>query len=143
MANKVELGVKAMWMDMENVFSEIVENNKEISILKRRLSIGNSTHSFTHQVDLGKMVKSALEEKRRSKEQLILDTFGGEYFESRCNKTFGDAMITNSCYLVGKSRLDEFDKRVEKLVLDYKESIKFRYIGPVPPCNFVELVINL
>ncbi len=143
MTNKVELGIKAIWTDMEKIYREIVDENRDIGSLKRKISDGNPTRSYGLRINLGKMVKFALEAKRSSEEEIILNTFSGVYFDHRCNKTFGDKMITNSSFLVDKSRLEEFDKRVEKLVLDYKESMKFRYIGPVPPCNFVELTINL
>lgn len=143
MANKVELGIKAIWVDMEKIYKEIVDENKDIGILKRKISAGNPAQSYSLMVNLGKRVKHALEAKRSSEEEMILNTLKGICFDRRCNKTFGDNMITNSSFLVDKSRLEEFDKCVEKLNSVYDGRIRFRYVGPVPPCNFVELTITL
>ena len=37
MDHKVELGVKGIWKNMDVIFNEIVENNREIKTLKRKL----------------------------------------------------------------------------------------------------------
>ncbi|MEW6684999.1 MAG: GvpL/GvpF family gas vesicle protein, partial [Candidatus Edwardsbacteria bacterium] len=52
-------------------------------------------------------------------------------------------MITNLAFLVEKPRVEEFDRLVDRLSTIYDGRIKFKYVGPVPPCNFVELVIVL
>lgn len=143
MTNKIELGLKAVWMDMKTIFKEIVEENKDIEILKKRISTGNTAKSLSHRIELGEMVKKALEAKRIEEELEILKMLDGAYSELRQNKIFGDNMITNSAFLLEKHRIDEFDNIIEQLNSAYKDRIRFKYVGPIPPCNFVELVINL
>jgi hypothetical protein len=143
MTDKIELGLKALWMDMEAIFKEIVEENKDIEILKKRISTGNTAQPLSHRIELGEMVKKALEAKRIEEELEILKMLDGAYSKLRRNKIFGDNMITNSAFLLEKHRIDEFDNIFEQLNSAYKDRIRFKYVGPVPPCNFVELVINL
>lgn len=143
MTNKIELGLKAVWMDMETVFREIVEENKEIETLKKRISTGNAAGSLSQRIELGEKVKKALNTKRIEEESGILKMLDGSYSELRRNKIFGDNMITNSAFLLERGRIDEFDNIIEKLISAYQGRIRFKYIGPVPPYNFVELVINL
>lgn len=143
MNNKVELGLKALWTDMEPVFKDIVNENQDIKMLKKRLASGNFPTGYGQRIELGRMVKNALEAKRASEEDKILEALNGVYFDLRRSKTFGDNMIANSSFLVDKSRLEEFDNLVESLNSAYHGRIRFRYVGPVPPCNFVELIISL
>lgn len=141
--HKVELGLKAVWLDMEAIFREIVEKNKDIQTLKHRISSGNISSAYNQRIKLGEMVKKALDEQKAREEQGILKWLNGVYDELRQNKIFGDNMITNSAFLVDKGRTGEFDDGIERLISAYKGRIRFKYVGPVPPCNFAELVINL
>lgn len=143
MKNKIELGLKAIWMNMETIFQEIVDKNREIKILKNKIASRNSPQPYGHRIYLGEMVKKALDVKRTKEEAEILIQFIGVYDEIRCNKIFGDQMITNSSFLVNKTRIEEFDRLVEKLESTHNGRTKFKYVGPVPPCNFIELVIKL
>ena len=51
-------------------------------------------------------------------------------------------MIVNAAFLVEKSEEAEFDQRVNELGAKYTNKIKFKYVGTVPPFNFVNLVIK-
>ncbi len=85
----------------------------------------------------------ALEGKKSKEERDILKTLKENYVDKRGNKVFGDKMITNLAFLVEKPKVEEFDRLVDKLTATYNGRIKFKYVGPVPPINFVELVISL
>ena len=143
MNNKAELGLKAIWTNMEVIFQEIVEENGDIKILKKRITSRNSVQAYGQIVNLGEMVKKALDAKRAKEEGEILKTLKGAYCELRRNKIFGDSMVTNSAFLVDESRIEEFDNLIENLESTYNGRTKFKYLGPVPLCNFVELVIKL
>lgn len=143
MNNKIELGLKAIWVNMETIFQEIVDENRDIRMLKKKIASRNPVQSYGQRITLGEKVKKTLDAKRAREEAEILKTLEGAYYELRCNKTFGDSMVTNYAFLVDKNQIEEFDNRIEKLESIYNGRIKFKYLGPVPPCNFVELVITL
>ena len=143
MDNKIELGLKAFWVDMKIVFGEIVDENSQIKKLRQKLASKPITQPFGEKATLGEMVKNALERKKAKEEKDILDVLKKTCVDWRGNKVFGDRMITNSSFLVEKSKVEEFDRLVEKIDTTYNGRIKFKYVGPVPPINFVELVIVL
>ncbi len=62
--------------------------------------------------------------------------------EHKANNVMGDQMVTNSAFLVNKDREKAFDAAVEKLSTIHNGKVKFKYVGPVPPCNFVEIVVK-
>ncbi len=143
MDNKIELGLKVFWVDMKIIFREIVEENSQIKRLKQKLLLKPTGQPFGEKATLGEMVIHALEGKKAKEEKDILNPLKRTCADWRKNKVFGDRMITNSSFLVEKSKVEEFDRLVDKLTTTCKERMKFKYVGPVPPINFVELVIIL
>ena len=146
MDTKMELGVKALWADMKTVFNEIVEENPTIKSLKgkiEKINIANPRQR-THQkrVELGEMVRGALNAKREKLKNIFMGVLKKASCDSRVNKNFGDNMFLNGAFLVQKSKVEEFDNYLDVLNENYKGNVKFKYIGPVPPCNFVEIVIT-
>jgi len=143
MDNKVELGIKASWIDMKMIFQEIVEENRDIKKLRNNLLSKSIDRPYGKKATLGEMVMQALKGKKSKEERDILNVFKDNYVDKRINKVFGDKMITNLSFLVEKPKIKEFDRLVDKLNTIYKERIKFKYMCSTPPINFIELVIIL
>jgi len=143
MDGKTELGLKAFWVDMKAIFQEIVDENIEIKKLRQRLISKPATQPFGEKASLGEMVKDALERKKAKEEKDILNALKKACADRRSNKVFGDEMITNSSFLVEKSKVGQFDGLVDELATTYDGRMKFKYVGPIAPINFVELVIVL
>ena len=146
MDTKMELGVKALWTDMKTVFDELVEENPPIKRLKEKIEKINiaNPRQRTHRerVELGEMVRDALNAKREKLKDIIMGVLKKTACDSRVNKNFGDNMIVNGAFLVEKSKAKEFDNYLDVLDKNYRPNVTFKYIGPVPPCNFVEIVIH-
>jgi len=141
MDNKIELGLKALWKDMKVTFGEIVEENEEIKRLRDRIS-QNPTRRRDEQIRLGKIVQKALERKKEREAKEIINPSKKIAVDFRANNTFGDNMFINAAFLVDRAREKEFDNLVEDFITKYSERIKFKYIGPAPPFNFVNIVIH-
>jgi len=139
--DKLELGLKVLWTSKEAVFQEIVEENRDIRVLRDRL-MSKRARAHGEQVRLGEMVKKALDAMKKREEKAILDFFKGLWVEHKTNNVFGDQMITNSAFLVKKDQEKMFDEAVDKLTAIYNGRMKFKYVGPVPPCNFFEITVT-
>jgi len=141
MEGKVELGVKALWTDINVIFAEIVEENREIRILKKKLALENPL-KMNQKIKLGEIVKSALDDKKNREGREILNCLKGISHDFRTNKTFGDKMIINAAFLVDVNQERVFDEKIEELRTKYNGRITFKYVGPVPIWNFVEIVVT-
>ena len=141
MHGKVELGIKAIWKDMKPIFDEIVSQNKEISRLRDRL-MKRRGGAQRDQVRLGEMVKSALDTWKEQRKEAILEPLKTLWVEQKLNNHFGDQMIVNAAFLVAKEKEKAFDATVEKISEQYAEKMTLKYVGPIPPCNFVEIVVK-
>ena len=62
--------------------------------------------------------------------------------DSRRNKTFGDPMFANLALLVDKTRQSEVEAVLSAFEAEQAGQVKLRCVGPLPPCNFLELVIT-
>jgi len=52
-------------------------------------------------------------------------------------------MIVNAAFLVERHKEAEFDQRVQELDATYGDKMKFKYVGTLPPFNFINLTINV
>jgi len=141
MKDKIELGLKALWADKKIPFKQIVEENRDVKLLRDRLK-SRGGGAQRDQVRLGDMVKKALDDKKGREEKAILNFFKDLWVEHKANNVMGDQMVTNSAFLVQEDREKAFDEAVDKLAATYDGRMKFKYVGPVPPCNFVEIVVK-
>ncbi|MBU4344604.1 MAG: GvpL/GvpF family gas vesicle protein, partial [Proteobacteria bacterium] len=64
------------------------------------------------------------------------------YVDVKENNLFGDSMLLNAAFLIDRSREKEFDFLVEDLVKKHEDRMAFKYIGPAPPFNFVNIVVK-
>lgn len=139
MDNKIELGVKAFWKEMKVIFQEMVDEDKKIKSLKEKIAKKSLKVSYADGINLGKIVKTALEVKRDKEGQEIINVLKRISYNFHLNATQGDEMLINAVFLVDRAREREFDNQVYELVSKYSQRVKFKYIGPTPPYNFVNL----
>lgn len=141
MDHKIELGVKGTWKNMDVIFKEIVEVNKEVKRLKETLEKDKGKKNMQAKVQIGKMVEDALHKKKENEAEKIIPVLKGISFDYRLNRIFDDRMFLNAAFLVDKGREKEFDNVMDDLSDKYKKRIKFMYAGPMPPYNFVNITI--
>jgi hypothetical protein len=139
---KVELGVKALWRNMDLIFQEMVDGNEEVKRLKAEIAEKPFRQSHSQRIAIGQMVQAALEAKKEQEGEELLNGMKRISVDYRLCKTIGDKMLLNAAFLVDRNREREFDDQMERLDLRYRERMKFIYVGPVPPYNFVNLTLK-
>ena len=141
MDHKIELGVKGIWKNMDIIFKEIVEENKEIQKLKQKIQNDSSKNNVKLKIEVSRLVQEALAKKKEKEAERVVDILRRISFDCKRNKTITDEMFMNAAFLVDKGREKEFDNIMDDLGEEYKERIKFMYAGPLPVFNFVNIVI--
>jgi len=141
MDHKVELGVKGLWKNMNVIFEEIVEKNREIKRAKERIQNKAGKKNMQAKMEVGRMVEEALKKKKEQEAEKIVDVLKRAAFEYKLNKIIGDEMFINAAFLVDKGREKEFDNMMDDLSEEYKNRIKFMYAGSLPVYNFANIVI--
>ena len=143
MKGKIELGVRTFWTDMNAIFAEVVEENFLLRQLKEDIAKEtNEQRKYAGKIKIGQLVKKALEKKKDREAEDLLETLKPLSLDFRQNRVLGDMNLVNAAFLVAKEREQEFDQKIQELEKVYGERKKLKYIGPVPPYNFVEVVVT-
>ncbi|NQS89538.1 GvpL/GvpF family gas vesicle protein [Patescibacteria group bacterium] len=138
---KKELGLKAIFKE-EVIYKDILENYGQIRALKEKVAALPPEKTYYQRMQIGEMVEKALEEKKEKHKEQILDVLEPLADEVKVNYPYGERMILSAAFLVDKAKEAEFDRNIHKLYEEFGDKIKFKYVGTIPPFNFVNLVIE-
>ncbi len=142
MEDKIEFGLKVLW-DRDRVIETLEEENEEIARLKDEIDRNAQSSTYFARMQLGRLVESALEDAGNRYVRDIHESLKPAAVASRSNKPIGDRMILNAAFLVERDREKAFDERVKEVSRKYEEALSFRYTGPWPPYNFVNIKLKL
>jgi len=140
MENKVEFGLKVLW-DRDAMIRQIEHDDEDIRRLKSEIATQKGSTYFAR-VQYGRLVDGALQSRSEQYVSEIFEALRDVCVASRANKPIGDKMIMNAAFLVERDRENAFDARVKALGGKY-DSLTFRYTGPWPPYNFVNIRLKL
>lgn len=139
--NKVELGLKVSW-NRERVFAALLDDEPELRLFRDALATRPAAESVYERVQLGQMVEQALTTRRSNDAHRILDVLRPLAQQVHESPIGDDMMVVNAAFLVDKRRESVFDARVRALDEESGDLMIFRYVGPLPPFNFVSLVVT-
>ena len=142
MQDKIEFGLKVLW-DRERVIAQIEQENEEIRHLKDEIGRNAQSSTYFARMQLGRLVESALEETGNTYVRDIHEALKPAAVASRSNKPIGDRMIMNAAFLVERDRERAFDEQVKEISRKYEGLLNFKYTGPWPPYNFVNIKLKL
>jgi Mg2+ and Co2+ transporter CorA len=142
MRDKIEFGLKVLW-DREKVISRLEESDEEIRRLKQEITSNAQSSTYFARMQLGRLIEGALEGSANRYVMDIHESLKPVAVASRSNKPIGDRMIMNAAYLVERAREQEFDEAVKSLSRKYEDLLAFKYTGPWPPYNFVNIKLRL
>jgi hypothetical protein len=140
MQNKLEFGLKVIW-DRDSVVEEIEAENEDIHRLKGEIELQKGSTYFAR-MQYGRLVDAALQAKSEEYISRIFDRLRDVSVASRANRPIGDRMILNAAFLVMRDHEAKFDKRVKELGALFPK-LTFKYTGPWPPYNFVNIRLKL
>jgi len=141
MKDKSELSVKAIFKE-DVIYKYILENYEEIRVLKEKIAALPSEKTYHQRMKIGEMVEAALQREKLIVKEDILNSLSPLAVEVKTNNPYGAMMIINAAFLVEKEKEADFDHLVQELEDKYGEKLNFKYVGPLPPFNFVNLVID-
>jgi hypothetical protein len=140
MQDKLEFGLKVLW-EPETIIREIEKDDENLRLLRQEISHQKGSTYFAR-MQYGRLVDSLLQEKSEKLVSEIIDLLSSVCVASRTNKPIGDKMILNGAFLVARDREPDFDAKVKEIDARY-ENLIFKYTGPWPPYNFVNIRLKL
>ena len=140
MQNKLEFGLKVLW-DRDQAIREVESEDEDISRLKKEIS-GQKGPTYFARMQYGRLIDSALQSRSERYVADILDQLREVSVASRINKPIGDKMIMNAAFLISRDQESAFDSKVKSIAGRF-DKLTFKYTGPWPPYNFVNIRLKL
>jgi len=140
MQDKFEFGLKVLW-DRDQIIREIEGEDEDIRRLKGEISSQKGSTYFAR-MQYGRLIDAALQARSERYVAEIFEALRDVSVASRSNKPIGDRMIMNAAFLVARDTEQAFDARVKDIGSRY-DKLTFKYTGPWPPYNFVNIRLKL
>ena len=141
MEGKKELGLKALAQETA-IYKNIVEKYDNIRTMRAKLMNLPADKTHYQRMKIGEMVAEALKKETENYKNIILDILSPLADDVKINDNYGELMILNVAFLIKNTSEPGFDKAVNDLDEKYGHLMTFKYVGTLPPYNFVNLVIN-
>ncbi len=141
MKGKKELGLKVI-ADESKIYENIIQKYDSIRSLRDKLINQPSDKIHYQRVKVGEMVAEALKKEIETYKKIILDALTPIADDLKITDNYGNLMILNAAFLIKEINEVKFDEAVNNLDSKYADLMTFKYVGTLPPYNFVNLSIN-
>lgn len=132
---RIEMGVKVFW-DEEKMIKIAAEEIPEEQLEKENVS-------YQERIEKGQEIESILEKYKKKYTEDIHEKLKTCSVASRANDNISEDMIFNAAFLIEKNRESDFDEKMQELGKKYEGELEFRYSGPWPPYNFVNIELKI
>jgi hypothetical protein len=140
MQDKLEFGLKVLW-DRDEIVRAIEQEDEDIHRLKSEISSQKGSTYFAR-MQYGRLIDAALQQRSERYVAEFLQHLRDVSVASRVNRAIGDKMIMNAAFLVQRAHEPAFDSRIKEIASRY-DKLTFKYTGPWPPYNFVNIRLKL
>ncbi len=141
LADKHEYGLKAFWSNKERVIRDILEGSPALKKQRDRLATLPFQKARNDIITFGEKLKAAFQQKRDLLGKKIMSRLQPLSVEVKTNNLMNDQMFLNGVFLIAKEKQPDFDLMVNEVAKEH-EDVLFKYIGPTPPANFVEIIVH-
>jgi len=142
LSGKVEVELKIYW-DQEAMMRELRSGKHELSRIKEKIGAALSpAEARSLLVEAGKLVERTALDWQAKYAQGAFAALKQLSVDAQLSNPVGIKNILNASFLIDKSREREFQETVYKLDSKYQDRVNFKYVGPLPPYNFVNLKLE-
>ena len=142
LTGKIEVELKISW-DQEAMIKELQGESQELTKLRAKINAASSPiEARSLLVEAGELVERIALSWKTKYAQRVYDTLKKLSIDARVNNTVGVKDILNASFLIDRHRESVFQEEVYKLDSNYQGKVNFKYVGPLPPYNFVNLKLE-
>lgn len=138
---RIEMGLKAFWFE-EVIFNEIVAASPQIRQLRDSLAGRSAEETYYERIRLGELIEAEMARRREADAAMIIERLRPEVEELRLNAVITDRMVLNAAFLLPRDAEPALEAAINALDATVGRRIMFKYVGPVPPYNFVNVTIG-
>ncbi|MFA4852888.1 MAG: GvpL/GvpF family gas vesicle protein [Bacteroidales bacterium] len=136
-----EIDLAVTWADFPDTLKEIA-GHPDIIAMKDDILKKTDTLSQIDQVKVGMLLQEKLKEKNTKVELNILDSLSSISLDIQTHEVMNDQMVTNSAFLINSNNKEKFEQVIHQLDEEYKGSLNFKLVGPLPCYSFYTIEIK-
>lgn len=129
---KVELDLKAFWLNLDEIFKEIAQELKVMS---------SGSAGYAQRIAIGERVAQMVVQKKEQEAEAIIMLLRDLAEEMVEKEVPGDRLVLNCAFLVPKKHEAAFDQAVAQIAMAREGRMKFKYVLS-PPYNFVNVRLS-
>jgi hypothetical protein len=138
---RIEVALKASW-DEQFMWRQLASAHPHLAVDGRAMMSRGEQQTYYDRIELGRAIGAALEEKRAAARLQLLQTVTPFAIQVKELTPIDDAMFAHFALLVEKTSEPALYRTVESLEQSNDSGLKFRYVAPIPPYNFVNVMLD-
>jgi len=142
LAGKIQIELKVFW-DQEALIRELQGDSGELTRLKAQLGAASSPAEAQNLlVKAGRLVERAALEWKTKYADLVYAVLKEFSHDAQVNNPAGIKSLLNASFLIDRSKERQFKEEVYRLDSTFEGKVNFKYVGPLPPYNFVTMKLE-
>ena len=139
--NKIEVGLKVIpnkeWIQQE------MKNDSFLNEWKSKNIDHNDPASFYEQIAIGEHAQNFIQHLENEAAAEIYESLLELAEAGKLNNTIPGKILMNAAFLIDTSNEESFDNKVNELYENWKDKAEFKYSGPWPAYNFVNIRLRI
>ena len=139
--NKIEVGLKVIpnkeWIQQE------MKNDSFLNEWKSKNKNHNDPASFYEQIAIGEHAQNFIQHLENKAAAEIYESLLELAEAGKLNNTIPGKILMNAAFLIDTSNEEFFDNKVNELYENWKDKAEFKYSGPWPAYNFVNIRLRI
>ncbi|MFC7319914.1 GvpL/GvpF family gas vesicle protein [Halobacillus campisalis] len=139
--NKIEVGLKVVgkkeWLENQ------ISKDSKVMQKKSEVSKKSEDAGYFDRMKLGEMAQKFFKSLQQEIEQDIHAPLVKYSDSAKANDPIGEKMLLNGSYLIDRSKEDQFDEKVNEMHEKWKDKVDFKYTGPWPAYNFINIKLKV
>lgn len=138
---KAEFGIRVSW-HRDTVMNEIVQSHPDFKATWQSFEGKSEEATYHERIDLGQAVSSALEDKREEERDRLANGLKDLAEDYIVHKPNDDMQVLKADFLIKIDEEEALFAALNTLVEAQEERVTVKFVGPVPPYNFVKLRLD-
>lgn len=138
---KIEVGLKVIgkkeWLESK------VSENSQFEKIAEAVRGKSEAASYYERIQLGGVAQKLFTTLRKEMKQEVFDPLKESAEAARSNDPIGEKMLLNASFLIDRKKENEFDQKVNEAHDKWKDKVEFKYSGPWPAYNFVNIRLKV
>jgi hypothetical protein len=123
--------------DEQSFLSAFLAEDSDAASLAEEIRGVPETQSRQQRIQLGEMISKAVEQRRQSHNQALVDALSAHAVANAAQPPSHEMDAVNVAWLIETDAVDEFVQAVEDFAEQRRDLIRMRLLGPLAPYDFV------